>query len=62
MFPTSSNLYLSFFSDELLYQEQVQKVQFWLQDCFYGVNLTGLRTQANAEVFKQPIVVSFAIG
>ncbi|CAD5210496.1 unnamed protein product [Bursaphelenchus okinawaensis] len=56
MFPTRSNMYFSLFSDEMLYQETVQRCTFWHHEHFYGVNLSGLKTQAYIENFKQPIV------
>ncbi|CAD5214863.1 unnamed protein product [Bursaphelenchus xylophilus] len=56
MFPTKSNMYFSLFSDELLYQETVQRCTFWHHEHFYGVNLSGLKNQAYVENFKQPVV------
>jgi histone-arginine methyltransferase CARM1 len=42
--------------DEALYMEQIQKVNFWHQECFHGVNLSMLRNEALKEYFRQPIV------
>lgn len=57
MFPTVGHLYIGLFSDEALFIEQYSKGNFWCQENFHGVNLTGIRTQALLEIFKQPIVV-----
>ncbi|KAI6178930.1 hypothetical protein M3Y98_00555200 [Aphelenchoides besseyi] len=56
MFPTTSKLYFSLFSDEPVYQEQIQKSTFWFNEHFYGVNLSALKSQAFTEVFKQPVI------
>lgn len=61
MFPTTGDLYVTPFTDEALYMEQVGKANFWYQQSFYGVDLTTLRGAALEEYFKQPIVDSFDI-
>lgn len=57
MFPTKADLHFALFSDEILYQEQINRCVFWCTESFYGVNLTSLRSQAANEIFSQPIVV-----
>ncbi|KFW69346.1 Histone-arginine methyltransferase CARM1, partial [Pygoscelis adeliae] len=57
MFPTYSDIHLAPFSDEQLYMEQYSRANFWYQECFYGVNLSSLRSAAVDEYFRQPIVV-----
>jgi histone-arginine methyltransferase CARM1 len=59
MFPTLGDIYIAPFTDEALYIEQVGKANFWSQNCFYGVDLTVLRSAAFEEYFKQPIVDTF---
>jgi len=61
MFPTTGDLYVTPFTDESLYMEQVGKANFWYQQSFYGVDLTTLRESAIEEYFKQPIVDSFDV-
>ncbi len=56
MFPTRGDLHVAPFSDEALYMEQINKVNFWYQDYFHGVNLSTLRNAALSEYFRQPIV------
>lgn len=61
MFPTTGDLYVTPFTDEALYMEQVGKANFWYQQSFYGVDLTSLRDAALEEYFKQPIVDNFDV-
>lgn len=61
MYPTTGDLYVAPFTDEALYMEQVGKANFWYQQSFYGVDLTGLRDLALDEYFKQPIVDNFDV-
>ncbi|NXT56015.1 CARM1 methyltransferase, partial [Pluvianellus socialis] len=61
MFPTYSDIHLAPFSDEQLYMEHYSRANFWYQECFYGVNLSSLRSAAVDEYFRQPIVVGFYI-
>ncbi|XP_039220434.1 histone-arginine methyltransferase CARM1-like isoform X1 [Crotalus tigris] len=61
MFPTFSDIHLAPFSDEQLYMEHYSRANFWYQQCFYGVNLSGLRNAAVDEYFRQPIVDTFDI-
>ncbi|VDN59509.1 unnamed protein product [Dracunculus medinensis] len=62
MFPTVGHLYIGLFSDEALFIEQYSKGNFWCQENFHGVNLTGIRTQALLEIFKQPIVDTWHVN
>lgn len=57
MFPSRGELHIALFNDEALYIEQTSKANFWCQESFHGVNLSSLRPQALAEIFKQPVVV-----
>ncbi|KAM9167218.1 histone-arginine methyltransferase CARM1-like [Mergus octosetaceus] len=59
MFPTFSEIHLAPFSDEQLYTEHYSRANFWYQECFYGINLSSLRTAAVEEYFRQPIVDTF---
>ena len=61
MYPTTGDLYVTPFTDEALYMEQVGKANFWYQQSFYGVDLTALRDLALDEYFKQPIVDNFDV-
>ena len=44
---------MALFSDDNLYQEILSKATFWLQQNFYGVNLTSLHTEALNQYFTQ---------
>lgn len=61
MFPSRGDLHIAPFTDEALYMEQVNKVNFWYQDFFHGVNLSSLRKAAMDEYFRQPIVDTFDV-
>ncbi|UJR23845.1 hypothetical protein I4U23_026820 [Adineta vaga] len=61
MFPTTGDLYVTPFTDESLFMEQVGKANFWYQQSFYGVDLTTLRDAAIEEYFRQPIVDNFDV-
>ena len=55
--PTQGDLYVAPFTDEPLYMEQMDKVQFWEQKSFYSMDLSSLREAAHLEYFSQPIQV-----
>ncbi|XP_061071757.1 histone-arginine methyltransferase CARM1 [Conger conger] len=59
MFPTSSDIHLAPFTDELLYMEHYARSSFWHQTCFHGINLSSLHSASSDEFFKQPIVDTF---
>lgn len=61
MFPSLGDLHVAPFQDEALYMEQINKVNFWYQEFFHGVNLSSLRDAALKEYFRQPIVDTFDI-
>lgn len=62
MFPSRGDLHVAPFTDEALYMEQFNKVNFWYQEYFHGVNLSTLRDPAMTEYFRQPIVDTFDIN
>jgi len=62
MFPSRGDLHVAPFTDEALYMEQFNKVNFWYQEYFHGVNLSSLRDSAMNEYFRQPIVDTFDIN
>merc|ERR1712223_1476636 len=62
MFPSRGDLHVAPFTDEALYMEQINKVNFWYQEYFHGVNLGCLRDDAMKEYFRQPIVDTFDIN
>ena len=55
--PTQGDLYAAPFTDELLYMEQMDKVQFWQQKTFYSLDLSSMGEAAQQEYFPQPIKV-----
>ncbi|XP_040583281.1 histone-arginine methyltransferase CARMER isoform X2 [Lepeophtheirus salmonis] len=61
MFPSRGDLHVAPFTDEALYFEQINKVNFWYQEYFHGVNLSSLRESALREYFRQPIVDTFDV-
>jgi len=62
MFPSRGDLHVAPFTDEALYMEQFNKVNFWYQEYFHGVNLSTLRKSAMTEYFRQPVVDTFDIN
>jgi len=56
MFPDRSTLFAAPFTDDMLYQEQFTKANFWAQPNFYGVDLNPLREDALKFYFSQPVV------
>jgi histone-arginine methyltransferase CARM1 len=56
MFPSSSTMFFIPFCDESLYKEQINKVSFWDNENFYGLNMYCLKEEALKEKFRQPIV------
>jgi len=61
MFPSRGDLHVAPFMDEALFMEQTDKANFWVQTCFYGVDLSSMREAAMKEYFRQPIVDAFDI-
>ncbi|XP_067886314.1 histone-arginine methyltransferase CARM1-like [Heterodontus francisci] len=61
MFPTFGDVHLAPFSDEQLYMEHYTRANFWYQQCFHGINLSGLCSAAMEEYFSQPIVDTFDV-
>ncbi|XP_067839385.1 histone-arginine methyltransferase CARM1 [Heptranchias perlo] len=61
MFPTFGDVHLAPFSDEQLYMEHYTRANFWYQQCFHGINLSGLCSAAMEEYFRQPIVDTFDV-
>ena len=57
MMPTQGDLYIAPFTDEMVYMEQMNKVQFWQQKTFYSLDLSSLKETALLEYFSQPIKV-----
>jgi histone-arginine methyltransferase CARM1 len=59
MFPSIGTMYMAPFSDESIYREQMNKVAFWQQKNFYGLNLTCMASKSIENHFFQPIVGYF---
>ncbi|RLN81170.1 hypothetical protein BBJ28_00009367 [Nothophytophthora sp. Chile5] len=59
MFPSVGTMFVSPFSDDSIYREQMAKVAFWQQQDFYGVDLSCLRARAMENHFSQPVVGYF---
>jgi len=56
MFPDHAVLHAAPFCDDALYNEQVQKSNFWASNDFYGINLTAVQADAHSFYFSQPVV------
>lgn len=59
MFPTIGTMMMAPFTDNSIYQEQMEKVQFWQQNDFYGLKLSSMAKSANKNHFSQPVVGYF---
>ena len=63
--PTQGDLYVAPFTDELLYMERMDKVQFWQQKTFYSLDLSSMGEATQQEYFPSQlkyIKMSFYIG
>jgi histone-arginine methyltransferase CARM1 len=56
LFPTSSTLFFIPFCDETLYKEQLNKISFWDNENFFGLNMSCLKEEAKNEKFRQPVI------
>lgn len=59
MFPSEANFCVAPFYDEKLYNEQINKCNFWNNTNFYGFDLSVLKKQALEEKFRQPIIETY---
>ena len=59
MFPSRADLCIVPFSDSDIYNEQLQKCEFWRGKDFYGLDLSELYYQAVAEKFSQPVLDTY---
>jgi len=59
MMPTTSEIYVAPFTDDVLFREQSSKAQFWNQSQFYGIDLRPLAAQAAEEYMSQAVVGYF---
>ncbi|KAI8613723.1 S-adenosyl-L-methionine-dependent methyltransferase, partial [Chytriomyces sp. MP71] len=59
MMPNSGTIFLAPFTDAGLWTQTMDKVRFWEQNEFFGVDFSPLRKDAMDEVFAQPIVGNF---
>lgn len=59
MFPSIGTIYISLFQDQALYDEQFDKVQFWNQTDFYGVDVSELYKHSLREMLSQPLIGYF---
>ncbi|KAI9182910.1 hypothetical protein H9P43_003822 [Blastocladiella emersonii ATCC 22665] len=57
--PSAGSIFLAPFTDAFLYTETMTKARFWDSPDFYGVDLSGLFTEARAEYFSLPVVGHF---
>mmetsp|Transcript_2557 Transcript_2557/g.4809 ORF Transcript_2557/g.4809 Transcript_2557/m.4809 type:complete len:382 (+) Transcript_2557:160-1305(+) len=59
MFPTDGTIFTAPFTDEGLYDETYNKVHFWTEQDFLGVDVSCMHAQALGEAFSQPVVGYF---
>uniref|UniRef100_K3WWL9 type I protein arginine methyltransferase n=1 Tax=Globisporangium ultimum (strain ATCC 200006 / CBS 805.95 / DAOM BR144) TaxID=431595 RepID=K3WWL9_GLOUD len=59
MFPSIGTMFVSPFSDDSIYREQMSKVAFWQQRDFYGLDLSAMHARAVENHFSQPVVGYF---
>lgn len=59
MMPTTGSIILAPITDDTLYKEQLNKIAFWTNDNFFGINLTPALPAAQMEYFSQPVVGYF---
>lgn len=56
MFPRLGRIHAAAFSDEVLYAEMVNKAAFWVQQSYFGIDLTALYAPALSGYFAQVVV------
>lgn len=56
LFPTNGTIYLTAFSDTMLWNEISNKSAFWMHESFYGIDLGALTEEARSSSFGQPVV------
>lgn len=59
LFPSKSIIHLVPFSDELLYNDYLEKVSFWKHTQFYHIDLSSLYDKALKEKFSQPVLEAY---
>ncbi|KAJ3363149.1 hypothetical protein GGF32_004720 [Allomyces javanicus] len=59
IFPSSGSIFLSPFTDAILYTETMTKVRFWESTNFYGIDFSPLFDEAKDEYFAMPVVGHF---
>jgi histone-arginine methyltransferase CARM1 len=59
MFPTTGSIVLAPITDDVLYKEQLAKIEFWKNSNFYGIDMTAALPTAQQEYFSQPVVGFF---
>lgn len=56
LYPNKAKLYIALFSDSTLYQEIQNKVRFWTDRNFLGIDLSSLHSRALNEALVQPVL------
>jgi histone-arginine methyltransferase CARM1 len=56
MFPSTGSIVIAPLSDEVVYKEQISKAEFWLNNNFYGLDLSSVMEYAYSEYLSQVIV------
>ena len=59
MFPAKADLCVMPFTDETIYNEQLQKAEFWRTKDFHGLDLSCLHQKAFQQKFQQPILDTY---
>ena len=59
MFPTLGSIIFAPLTDDVLYREQLGKIEFWQNKDFFGIDLSATTGRANIEYFSQPVVGTF---
>lgn len=56
MFPNSGTIFAAPFTDQTLWQEQINKIAFWYNTDFFGLDISCLADAAASDHFAQPVV------
>ncbi|GMH39299.1 hypothetical protein BSKO_07197 [Bryopsis sp. KO-2023] len=62
MFPKVGRIQVAAFSDEVLHNELLTRAAFWMQENFYGVNVSSLHKEAVNQYFSQVVIDAFDPG
>lgn len=62
MFPSVGDMIFCPITDDVIYKEQLAKAAFWENNNFFGIDLSGVKEQAQTEFLSQAVVGCFPVS